>query len=344
MATVNEIAQEVGVSKSSVYQILANPEHPRYSPATRQRVRKQAIKMGYRPNLLAKGLTEGKTNTIGFVACSVACEAARKKLEKLHSLVGDRGYSFSFFMTKVGSVEDEIAAIDEMRARGMDGLVIATQTSQARKESNQHFSRLNEQGYPYVLFDSGRDLADFTGCCVTLDRVEAGGMAVEHLFELGHRRIGFLGPEVGEDYKQKEQGYTLAMQSHGLEVRKIAVPDMPASYKFGYQGVMENIEAIRGMTALFCYSDRIAMGAIRALKELGISVPKQMAIIGFDNDGMGEMMIPALTTIAPPVDELVQTTVDLLFERIQSRRKPMSRHIEIKPKLIVRESSGGKIS
>ncbi|MCD4824187.1 MAG: LacI family transcriptional regulator [Phycisphaerae bacterium] len=340
MATVNEIAQEVGISKSSVYQILANPEHPRYSPATRQRVKKQAVKMGYKPNLLAKGLAEGKTNTIGFVACSVSCEAGRKKLVKLHDLVNDRGYSFSFFMMKAGSVENEIAAIDEMRARGMDGLVISTQMSQVGKEANRHFFRLNEQGYPYVLFDSGRNLSDFGGYCVTLDRVEAGRMAVEHLCELGHRRIGFIGPQTGEDYRQKEQGYALAMQSHGLGLRKITIPDMSADYKFGYQGVMENIEAIRELTALSCYSDKIAVGAIRALKELGISVPGQIAVVGFDNDDMGEMMTPSLTTIAPPVDQLVQTTVDLLFERIQSYNRPMSRHIEIKPELIIRESTG----
>lgn len=336
--TIRDIASKLDVTHATVSRALR--DMPDIAVATCERVKKQAIKMGYQPNLLAKGLSRGKTNTIGFVACSVAGEFARKKLERLHSLVDDRGYSFSFFMTKAGSAEEEIAAVNEMLARGMDGLVISTQVTQVGEQSHQYFSRFNERGYPYVLFDSGRDLTDFDGCCVTFDRVEAGRMVVEHLFELGHRRIGFLGPQRGENYRQKERGYAQAMQSHGLETRRIVIPDPSSGYKFGYQHVMKNAEVIRGMTALFCHNDRSALGAIRALKDMGIDVPGQMAIVGFDNDNMGEMITPSLTTIAPPVDQLVRATVDLLFERIESGRRPLSRHIEIKPQLIVRESSG----
>lgn len=333
--SIREIAGKAGVSHTTVS--MALQDDPRISEKRRLQIRRLSKDMNYRPNLLAKGLVKGKTQTIGMITRGLWHELMRKKSEKLHELVCEKGYSFQQVTTKQG-VENEIDVIHEMKSKGVDGLIICTQAS---KDSNRHLRMLDEEGYPYVLLDSGDDLSDVAGCYVTLDRIEASRIAVKHFVELGHKRIGYLllMGSLGRDC-QKARGYTMAMQEAGLQPQVFDELEFASHYEVGCRIVTSNAEAIRGMTALVCYNDRIAAGAIRGLMELGIKVPGEIAIIGFDNDDASMVTIPKLSTIATPVDQLVKATVDLLFERIKSDKQQMSRGILVKPELIIRESSG----
>ena len=338
--TTYDIARELGTTQATVSRALR--DDPKVAPATRQRVKEQARKMGYRPNLLARSLSKGKTHIINMVMCDFSHEAARKKLRKMHDMISEKGYAFSFTLMEPG-IENEVRLIDDLRSKGVDGLVISTQAKHSDENSYRHLRSLDEEGYPYVLFDSGKNLRDFSGCYVCLDRAEAGRMAVRHFLELGHRKIGYLTSDAGEEYLHKRWGYEQEMRESGLQPRILSWSGMQAGFRDAYQFVMDNCEAVREVSALFCYSDKIALGAIRAFSELGISVPDEIAIIGFDNDNMCEISIPTLSTIGQPVEQLVQAAVDVLFEKIQVGRKQISRTILIKPQLIIRESSGQAI-
>lgn len=331
---VEQIAELTGVHASTVWRALADDK--RISTATTERVKQYAKQLNYRPNMIARQLAMGRSLSIGLVASGIRSEAARKKLEALHHAISLRKYTLQLSFVYNG-IAGEKAAIDDMRYKQVEGVIIITQ---ATSEMNHHLRDLNMDDFPHILFDNEYNLTAVNDSSVGLDRLEVGRMAVSHLVEFEHRNIAYLAPPgVVARKNMKVEGYKMAMQQHNLVSHVLDKPGAQSRYKAGYRVITENIDALRDVTGLIAHCDRIAMGALCALHDLGVSVPEEMSLIGFDNDDVGCVSVPPLTSIAHPIEQLAEMAVDMLFDRINGSQKQMHSSILLKPELVVRQST-----
>lgn len=330
---VAQIAALSGVHVSTVWRALA--DDVRISAATRQRVRRHANALNYRPNLIARQLASGRSRTIGLVTSRVTSESQQKKLDALRDKIFAAGYDLLLRIVDLG-IDAEIDAINDLRSRRVEGLLLITQ---ATAEDNAHIKALQAEGVPHVLFDNTCDLSDVGTCLVSLDRSEVLRLSLACLTRLGHRRIAYLN-SLGDAANLKVDAYNRLMRERGLIPLEFRLDGHETRHLFGYQVILQHQALLYDVTALIAHCDRVAMGALRALHELGMAIPKRISVIGFDNDDVGEVAIPPLTTIAHPIEAMTNAAIDLLMARIRDPRTPAERRLRIKPALVMRQSVG----
>ncbi|HEY5836464.1 LacI family DNA-binding transcriptional regulator [Streptomyces sp.] len=295
------MAARAGVSVSTVSLVINGRDSGRVKPAIGERVRRAAEELGYTPNLLARSLRTNQTHTIGLLSDMVASTPfAGRMLAGAQEAAWEAGCLLLLIDTG-GNVEMEQSAVQALAQRNVDALIYASMYH--RKINLPEFP----EGLPFVVLD-GRPSVDLP----TVDWVvpdEEGGAraAVEFLIRAGHTRIGFC--TVVEDIpaaSERLAAYRSALLEHGLGydpglVARGATGDAHS----GLRTARELLDRPDRPTALFCYNDRVAMGAYRAARHLGLSIPGDVSIVGFDNqENIADALEPTLTTVALPHYEM----------------------------------------
>ncbi|MBB4660920.1 LacI family DNA-binding transcriptional regulator [Conexibacter arvalis] len=302
--TSRDIAREVGLSQTTVSRALRGD--PRVAPDTLARVRAAAERLAYVPDAAARWLTTGRTLTVGVVVADITNPFYPEIVEVLHAELGREGYATVLLNDPRA---DDLAR--HLRGRSVDGLIVVSATL-----DDGLAARLPRLGVPLVLLN--RDLDEIAADRVLSDNVAGGALVVDHLLELGHRRIGLIaGPPNTSTARDREQGMRAALAARGLPLAPELRRAGSFSHHSGYQGCVELLRLPEPPTAVVCASDVVAFGALDAAKRLGVEVPRRLSIVGYDDIAMAGWEAFALTTIRQPLAQMAKRSVRLLLERLR---------------------------
>lgn len=332
--SIEDIAQAAGVSHSTVSRALRDSSL--ISVKVRERIQQLAREMGYTPNAIARSLQTQRTNTIGLVVTSVDDPFLSDIVKGVEEVAQNAHLSVVLSISH-NDPEREIAIIETLHQRRVDGILVASS-----RISNTHKERLAHLQAPTILINSRLKPYHELLHWIAVDDRKGAKLAVEHLLELGHRSIGYLGTASRPlSNRQRLEGYQKALVAAGIALRNewIAVAtgseaspeeDVAAGQSL-LPGLLES-----GVTAIFCYNDMIAIGVLRACRERGIHVPTALSVIGFDDIQMADYVTPALTTVHQPKVLLGRLATELLLDLLNAR--PVRNRI-LSPTLQLRAST-----
>ena len=329
MATIREVAESAGVSYATVSHVINNTRL--VSQETRQRVLAAMDALNYRPNALARSLRQGKSNTLGLVLPDSANPFFAEISRSIEDEAFKKGYSVFLCNTELDT-ERELFYVDVLSKKQVDGIIFIAAGDQA--DSLDFLVRRN---MPVVMID--RDLPNVEVDAVLTDNQLGGLLATRHLLELGHTRIACIaGPSSITPSAERIIGYRKALEEGGILYDESLI--LRGDYHA--QSGMEITHAILKMdprpTAIFALNDLMALGALRAAAEAGFAVPRDLAIVGYDDLDIARFTNPPLTTIAQPKKEVGARAVSMLVDRISRKSGPPSRLL-LPPELIVRRST-----
>ena len=338
--SIADIARVAGVSHTTVSRALR--ESPLISADTRERIQKLAQELGYTPNAIAQSLQTQRTSTIGLVVTSIDDPFLSDVVKGVEEVARVGGFSVLLSATH-NDPDQEMAVIETFHRRRVDGILVASSRITSKYKKRLDFVRV-----PTVLINSQAESQDELLHWVAVDDRMGAQLAVEHLQQLGHRAIGYLGVTCRpRSNQQRLQGYRNAMATHLVgATASVARPDNWVVIAPGIEASDEEDVAAgqsllprlldAGVTAVFCYNDMIAIGVLIACSERGITVPQELSVIGFDDIRMASYVTPPLTTIHQPKIELGHLATEVMLDLLQKR--PVQNHV-LQPTLVIRAST-----
>lgn len=317
--SIQDIATAAGVSHSTVSRALHNSDL--ISPEVRQRIQQLAQEMGYTPNAVAQSLKGQRTNTVGLVITSISDPFLGRVVRGIEDVAQAAGVSV-FLSISYNDPDREMDIIETFQRRRVDGVI--SSTSQIRGPYYERLARLN---MPTVMINQQAASESESSQLHAVDADDYGGgrQAVEHLLSLGHTRIGYLG--VGSRMASNERrmsSYCDALTAAGLEINPAWIKSPPSPYRSHAddvdtgQALLPELLAT-GVTAIFCYNDMLAVGALLACRELGIAVPDQLSVVGYDDVETARYVTPPLTTVHQPKLRLGEIAMQMLLDLLEGR-------------------------
>lgn len=337
--SITDVARLAGVSRTTVSYVLNDVAGIHISDKTRQRVLDAVRQLDYHPNAIARSLARKQTLTLGLVL------AAHPDRLGADAFLPPVIYGVSSITSPAG-FRLLVEVIDDMsRPNGfhslirevhIDGIILG-----GLQTSDEQLERLGAENFPVVLW--GR-IPESSLPFVDVDNVSAARMAVEHLIQLGHKRIACItnAPLRYPESAGRLSGYQAALAAHGLPYDEQLVQYGDYQERSGYQAMQTLLALPERPTAVFVASDVVALGALSAARTAGLTVPDNLAVIGFDDIQLAQYVVPALTSVRVPAREIGATGAQMLLNMIQTGQRPASVYLETE--LMVRESSGGHIS
>lgn len=333
--SIKDIAKAAEVSHSTVSRALS--DSPLVSDETRARIQRLAQEMGYSPDAQARSLVMGRTQTIGLVVTSIADPFVAEVVEGIETAA--HGYGYSVILASSNNEPDrEMDAVDMLRSKRVDGLIVTS--SRVGVVYLEHLERI---GVPIVLVNNhSEEMGPYT-FSISVDNVHGGYLASRHLINAGHRRIAFVtGPADHSSSLGRQEGYRQALAQAGIDRDPALTLPGDGRSTGGECALRALLELSDQPSAAFCYNDMTAIGLLRAARAAGLSVPGDLAIVGFDDIPFAAYVHPALTTIAQPKIEMGQQAMDMVME-LMGTHDPQAEgmsHVVVKGHLVVRESSG----
>jgi LacI family transcriptional regulator len=330
--TVADIARKAGVSIMTVSRVINQKGD--VSPATRQRVQQIIKRMDYRPSGIARSLVTRHSGTIGLVIPDVSNPFFADVALGAEHVACAEGYNIYLCNTEEDP-QRELSLIYSLEEKRVDGVVL--------------FSRLDPrplanvvEHHPVVVLINRRiprhTKTPFLGS-VRLDDELGGRLAVRHLLERGHRAIGFLsGPPTSHSGRNRGKGYRATLADSGIPMDDAWEHPCAPTVEGGQTAARALLILKPELTALFCFNDLVAVGALQACAELGRKVPRDLAVVGYDDIPLAALVTPSLTTCRAPRYELGAEAVRLLLNRIRGSVKS-SKEILLQPQFVIRASA-----
>lgn len=328
--TIKQIGKLAGVHESTVSRALRNSHL--VDSETRDKILEISRKYNYRPNRLASGLALQKTSLIGVIIPDLMTSFYPEVMHGIEDYCSQNAYHILFAKSDF-KWEAEKSCVDMFIERQVDGVIWCS----ANRRNIHLVFALRDENIPCVLVDTPID--NPIECdCITVDNVLGGYLATQHLIQLGHRAIVFMSDDVTTP--DRYRGYQKALNEAGIPVdAELRVNTKLRHEVAGYQGVKQLLEKKKLFTAIFAVNDSMAIGAMRALEDLGIRVPNDVAIVGFDDILVASYLDITLTTIRQPKYELGEKAAEILMYRIQKSTPDHFQRIILKPTLIPRKST-----
>ena len=307
MATVLDVARVAGVSTATVSRALSG-DGSGVRPETRRRVMEAAESLGYEPNRLPQYLKNQSVNTIGFIVNDIGNPFYTAIARGCEDVIRTAGYSLILASTDEDP-EREAAVLAEMQAEKLAGIILTPSG-----EPSLQLARMVERGTPIVSLDREPGVRLDT---VGVDNEAAAFEGVHHLTGLGHRRIGIVaGPDTIGAAEDRLAGYRRALREVGLEPEPALVRRGDLREEGGYRRAIELLELDEPPTAIFSINNLTTIGVLRATRHLGIDMPDDLSLVGFDDIPTGELLDPPLTVIVQPTYQLGAKAAELLLRRI----------------------------
>jgi DNA-binding LacI/PurR family transcriptional regulator len=330
--TVNlrTVAEHAGVSVRTVSNVVN--AYPHVSAATRDRVQRSIDELGYRPNLAARTLRRGRTGVIGLVVPEVHSPYFGELASAVVRLAATRGWLVHIDQTGGDPLRERLTVEGSVHQL-VDGMIVSPWALTAGELADRVAAAV-----PLVMLGESRPegLVDH----VAIDNVAAAQEATAHLLALGRTRVAAVGlqPHLANGTAQQRfEGFSRAMADAGRSPHgAVAVRSLHRAE--GAAAVAELFDRGDRPDALFCFTDELALGVVRALADRGVRVPDDVAIVGFDDIEDGRFAVPSLTTVSPAKDELAAASLQCLADRIAEPDRPV-RDIVVPHTLLVRESS-----
>jgi LacI family transcriptional regulator len=332
--TIKDVARAAGVSVTTVSNVL-NDRTGSMSEDTLQRVVQVIESLHYRPNALARSLVTRRTATIGVVIAEVETPLFLQALNTIEPIA--RGAGYTVLMSNARSLQEEDEVVQVLLEKRVDGLIFL---SVSERLADDYVLALQRQRVPAVLVNRAQSYE-------RMDQInwdDEGGVvrAVEHLIEIGHRRIAHLcGPERRYSGEVRLRGYRTALERHGIAWRDDYV--LPGDYTGDAEGwrrsTLALLEAEPQPTAIVASDDVVAATAIKTIQQQGLCVPDDVAVVGIDDQPFCTYLNPALTTVQLPVLQAGELAVEMLLDRMAGERSE-AEHVTLPCSLVVRESCG----
>ena len=331
VANIKTVAERAGVSASTVSRALSG--RVVVSPGTKERVLRAVQELDYRPNVLAQGLKEGRSKTIGLLIPNIRDLVFPAAVKGITDRAEQHGYTVVLGHTGE-NVETERVYVESLRRRLVDGLILSTATGRS-----EYLVELKKQGYPLVLLIRYLNEEIDT---VMVDNYRGGYEATRFLLSRGYRRIAMInGPLELDLYRRRFEGFLAALDEAGIKPDEALIAHGAGGWEDGYRAMGEILSAGGEPEAVFGASDPKALGVMKAIKDHGLRVPEDVAVIGYDNLDISELMDPPLTTMAQPFYEAGAMAAERLIALMEGKADRSRVVIErLAPSLLVRGSVG----
>jgi LacI family transcriptional regulator len=323
---MKDIARDLGISPMAVSKALR--DHKDIGEDTKERVLRRAAELNYRVDWVARSLVTGRTFLVGLVVPDLMQSFFAEIATAVAAALAPAGYHVVISYTGE-SAKEEAANIELLVSRKVDGLIIAS------AQRNGH--ALQKLKTPFVLID--RMLAGLDANFVGTHNERVGQLATKHLIEQGCRRIAHLrGPALSTS-SGRWRGYRQALQKHGLKLREDLIIDAGHDDASGYAAMRQLLALKPRPDGVFCFNDPVAIGALRAIAQQGLSVPDDVAVIGVANMHYSDMLIVPLSTIDQGTAEMGRQAAERLLACMAAKKRPASQEFLTTPQLVVRASS-----
>jgi LacI family transcriptional regulator, repressor for deo operon, udp, cdd, tsx, nupC, and nupG len=332
MVTLAEVAQRAQVTAATVSNVLRNPQ--KVKPTTVERVMAAVRELGYRPNLTARALAEGRTSTLALMLSNISNPFYPEFVLEAETAARRRGY-FLLVCNTDDNPTIARAYLDKIAGTLAAGVIVMNTDVSAGELAD-----IAQRGSPLVLCMWEGEQSTRALPCVTVDYAHAGELAAGHLYDLGHRRVGvLLGEGSGGPQSERLQGFADAFTARGIASDSIKVHACRDSIEAGYDAARALLGEHPKLTALFATNDLMAIGAIQAANDMGKRVPQDLSVIGLTNIHLAHQFRPALTTVAFPTAAIATIAVGLTLDRIEGI-KPKRDAYKVPPsELVVRDTT-----
>ena len=328
MPTIYEVAERAGVSLSTVSRVLNGKAS--VNKVLKERVEKAVKELNYRPNSVARSLANNRTDSVGVLVPELNAPFFGDLMQAVESTLraADKHVIIS-----VGRncLEPEKDAVEFLISRNCDALIM-----HAEALSDEYLLELNQSKLPVALVN--RQVEGLPEACTSLDNEKGGYLATRHLLELGHKDIAYIsGPTDKCDASLRLEGHKRALSEAGLPINPQLIFNGDYSEEDGKIGLLELMARDVPFTALVCANDWMASGAISCARDLGMSLPHDLSVVGFDDVVFAHHVFPRLTTVSNPIAEMAEMSAKYILNKVYGQANNVQLYFE--PSLVVREST-----
>ncbi len=331
--TIHDIARELNIAASTVSRALN--DNPLISEATREKIKKTAERMGYRPNVLAANFRTKRTNTIGVIVPLINRHFFSSVISGIEDIAYQQGFAVTISQSN-DNFEKENKIAHSLFQNRVDGLIlsIAMET-----QTYDHLKIFTDRNIPIVFFD--REVEEIEAHKIVVDDFGAAYQATKHLIDQGRKRIAMIGGPLNlKIYKNRQDGYCQALKDAGLSMEEPGILNNSLTREDGTRAIKKIMDSTVKPDAIFCANDTTALSSIIYLKNNGFKIPENIAIVGFSNEPFSELVTPSISTIKQPGFEIGQKAAELIINQIKQKKKPSSfETITLPTELIIRDSS-----
>jgi LacI family transcriptional regulator len=310
MITSRDVARLAGVSQPTVSRALR--DDPKVSEATKQRVREAALALGYAPNAIGRALSVGRSTRVGLVVTDLENQFYAHVIAPMHHELERLGYE----LVLITESSESAPVAEHVTAHGLCGVVLATTTVESVVPV-----RLQDRGVPFVYFN--RTSQSVQADSVTVDPENGVRELLRDAIGKGHRRIGAIfGPRNTSTGEQRENAVHAVLDEHGLALAHRDVRHGPFDFRTGHEGLRALLDRADPPTLVLCGNDVVALGALNAAAELGLAVPDDVSIAGFDDLPTSSWALIRLSTVAYDLDEMSREAARLIVARVERPDAP----------------------
>lgn len=331
--TIYDIAKELDLSPTTVSRALN--DHPAVNSKTKERVFETANQMGYRSNMFASNLRSKRTHAIGVIVPRLNSTFMSSVIAGMEKVANDSGYNL-IISQSLETVEKEVANANTMFNSRVDGLLVSLAYN---TENIHHFEPFLKKDIPMLFYDRVFEHKKVTG--VVIDNIQAGYKATQHLIEQGCKDIVHITGNLRRNvYADRLKGYKYALMDNNITFRKSNVIINNLSEEEGVQAAQQVLKMKSLPDGIFVANDSCAVSCMKALKQEGVAIPNDIAVVGFNNDPICRVIEPSLTTIDYPGYEMGEVAVRNLIHRMEGLYDTIiTNTITLRSELVVRESS-----
>lgn len=322
--TIYDVAKESGVSIATVSKVINNTGNMR--DTTRERVKEAMKRLNYQPSMMASALTGKGTKTLGLLVPNIS----NPFFSEMARSIEDRAHEFGMSVIICSTYEDsekETKYLELLQRQQVDGFIVASTFHDMKLLKN-----LRKRGIPLVMLT--HDNAGLGVASVSVDDFKGGYEATSYLISLGHTDIAIIA-EYANSSSMRIYGYREALAASSLVCSDDNIYKTTATLPNAKQVLKEIIAKGKVPTAIFACNDILAIGIIQEAKEIGLKVPEDLSVIGYDNTILSTIIVPPLTTIAQPIDDIGRRVVDVILDEIKGNAQ-INERILFNPELIVR--------
>ena len=334
--TIKDIALALKVSVSTVSRALRDA--PDVGEETRKAIKALAEELDYQPNKLALSLLRKQTNTIGLIIPNLDYVLATM-VKGIDEVALEAGYTVMVCQSDE-SFGREMVNTKRLLESLVDGFIISVSSQTMVFE---HIKKIQARKTPLVLFD--RVIDNIPVPKVRLDNVEGGRIATQHLIDQGYKRIAMLaGPENLNISNERMEGYLEVLKTNKLKADKNLITHCEFNQDYAYVAAKELLSLKNRPDAIFAISDRLAIGAMLAIKEAGLKMPQDIGLMGFNNEPITKLLTPSISSVDMFAFEMGKATAKMFIQLLHGDEEMMDKEVIIKPKLFARESTNRKKS
>ncbi|QUI24028.1 LacI family DNA-binding transcriptional regulator [Vallitalea pronyensis] len=329
--TIKDIAEKANVSVATVSRVVNNKSKG-VGEDTRKRILELVEEYNYQPSAVARGLVTKKSKIIGLIIPDLTNPFYPKMAKGIEDEASKHGYNI-ILCDGNNSMDKEAAYLDFLGEHYVCGIIY----NNFKNISDTILNKILKSSLPLVFIDSKPEIK---GCkCVYLDNHKAMYDMIEYLIHNGHRRIGFMtGPLDSYSINERYKGYLKALEDNGIAIDSDLVVQGEYAIKDGYDAMERLLETGTDMTAVACCNDLMAIGAMEKIEELGMCVPEDISVVGFDNIEMTRLVRPKLTTVAQPIYDMGREAARMIINIIEGHGKHTQDNLVFEPSLVIRDS------